>query len=183
MAWYDSLTFQGSPLVRIFGSMGILLLESGSWTSCSKPPSRIDTHGDDRLPIALLPSKERSSTGASVVGCSMSPNRPGLDGRVSLSTGEGVLWQSESSICDELDTEDVPLFGGRGLREICDWAFAFEVTQTSAGGRAGRGWCLKLELCTGGKHGVEGLLCWEGEGLKEAETGSGYRRGFGVLWI
>ena len=119
-----------------------------------------------------------------MVGCSMSPNRPGLVGRVSLSsTGEGVMRQSESFICDELDTGGVALFGGRGLRGICDWAFAFEVTQTSAGGRAGRGWCLGLELCTGGKHGVEGLLRLEGEERKEAETESGYRRGFGVLWI
>ena len=105
----------------------------------------------------------------------MPPNRPGLVGRAPLSsTGEGVMRQSKSFICDELDTEDVPLFGGRGLRGISDWTFAFEVTQTSAGGRAGRGWCLGLELRTGGKHGVEGLLRLEGEGLKEAETESGY---------
>ena len=82
-----------------------------------------------------------------------------------------------------MDTGDAPLFGGRGLCGICDWAFAFEVTQTSAGGRAGRGWCLELELCTGSKHGVEGLLCLEGEELKEAETELGYLRGFGVLLI
>ena len=119
-----------------------------------------------------------------MVGCSMSPSRPGLVGRVSLSsTDEGVVRQSEPFICDEMDTGDVPLFGGRALRGICDWAFAFEVTQTSAGGRAGRGWCLELELCTGSKHGVEGLLCLEGEELKEAETELGYLRGFGVLLI
>lgn len=118
-----------------------------------------------------------------MVGCSMSPSRPGLVGRVSLSsTDEGVVRQSESFICDELDAGDVPPFGGRRLCGICDWAFAFEATQTSAGGRAGRGWCLELELCTRGKHGVEGLLCMEGEEL-EAETELGYLRGFGVLLI
>ena len=30
---------------------------------------------------------------------------------------------------------------------------------------------------------MEGPLCLEGEELLEAETGFGYLRGFGVLWI
>ena len=75
-----------------------------------------------------------------MIECLMSSSRPGLIEQVSLfSMDEGVVRQSESFICDELDTGDVSLFEGQGLHRICDLAFAFEVTQTSAGGAAGRG--------------------------------------------
>ena len=102
--------------------------------------------------------------------------------QVSLSsTDECAVWQSGLFICNGFDTEDAPLVGGQGLCGVFDQEFAFGCAQASAGGRAGRRWCLVL--CTGSKHSVEGLLCLGGEELLEAETESGYLRGFGVLWI